>query len=82
MFQAVATTLSVSSVYRGVLFSLRHYCKNIPLKLRVSEALSGAELGANVKVQVISLRFFIEVLYSAVVPTASFSFKLLFIFNV
>ncbi|XP_013868232.1 asparaginyl-tRNA synthetase [Austrofundulus limnaeus] len=51
MFQAAAKTLSVFSVYRGVLFSLRHYCKNIPIKLRVSEALSGAELGANVKVQ-------------------------------
>lgn len=53
MFQAVAKTLSVastSSVSRGML--IRHYCKKTPTKLRVSEAISVAELGANVKVQV------------------------------
>uniref|UniRef100_A0A4W6CFJ2 asparagine--tRNA ligase n=1 Tax=Lates calcarifer TaxID=8187 RepID=A0A4W6CFJ2_LATCA len=54
MFQAAAKTLSIastSSVSRAILFSLRHYCKKTPTKLRVSEALSGAELGENVKVQ-------------------------------
>lgn len=53
MFQAAAKTLSVASttsVSRGIL-SVRHYCKRTPTKLRVSEAVSGAELGANVKVQ-------------------------------
>ncbi|XP_037533821.1 probable asparagine--tRNA ligase, mitochondrial [Nematolebias whitei] len=52
MFQAVAKkTRSVSSVYRGILFGLRHFCNNVPVKLRVSEALSGTGLGANVKIQ-------------------------------
>uniref|UniRef100_A0A3Q1GU53 asparagine--tRNA ligase n=1 Tax=Acanthochromis polyacanthus TaxID=80966 RepID=A0A3Q1GU53_9TELE len=54
MFQAVTKTLSVTStspVCRGILLGIRHYCKKTPTKLRVSEALSGADLGANVKVQ-------------------------------
>ncbi|XP_033968983.1 probable asparagine--tRNA ligase, mitochondrial [Trematomus bernacchii] len=54
MLQAAAKTLSVAtttSVSRGILLSIRHYCKKTPAKLRVSEALSGVELGANVKVQ-------------------------------
>ncbi|XP_035010884.1 probable asparagine--tRNA ligase, mitochondrial [Hippoglossus stenolepis] len=51
MFQAAAKTLSsasTSSVSRGISSSLRHYCEKT---LRVSEALTGAELGANVKVK-------------------------------
>ncbi|XP_039986761.1 probable asparagine--tRNA ligase, mitochondrial [Xiphias gladius] len=54
MFQAAAKTLSVvstTSVSRGISLSIRHYCKKTPTKLTVSEALSGAGLGANVKVQ-------------------------------
>ncbi|XP_062275435.1 probable asparagine--tRNA ligase, mitochondrial isoform X2 [Scomber scombrus] len=53
MFQAVVKTLCVAStrsVSRGILCT-RHYCKKTPTKLRVSEAISGAELGANIKVQ-------------------------------
>ncbi|CAB1447349.1 unnamed protein product [Pleuronectes platessa] len=51
MFQAAAKTLSsasTSSVSRGISSSLRHYCEK---RLRVSEALSGTDLGTNVKVQ-------------------------------
>ena len=62
MLQAAAKTLSVAtttSVSRGILLSIRHYCKKTPAKLRVSEAVSGAELGANVKVQVIFTHVFI-----------------------
>uniref|UniRef100_A0A3B4YNH3 Asparaginyl-tRNA synthetase 2, mitochondrial n=1 Tax=Seriola lalandi dorsalis TaxID=1841481 RepID=A0A3B4YNH3_SERLL len=54
MFQAAAKTFSVAptaSVCRGILSSIRQYCKKTPTKLRVSEALSSAELGTNVKVQ-------------------------------
>lgn len=54
MFRAAATMFSVTptaSLCRGVLFSIRHYCKRTPTKLRVSQAFSGTELGANVKVQ-------------------------------
>ncbi|XP_049432248.1 probable asparagine--tRNA ligase, mitochondrial [Epinephelus fuscoguttatus] len=54
MFQAAAKTLSVTtatSVTRGLLLSIRHYCERTPVKLRVSEAFSGAELGAKIKVQ-------------------------------
>lgn len=42
---------TASSLSRVILFNTRHYCKRIPTKLRVSEAISGAELGANIKVQ-------------------------------
>lgn len=49
MFQAAAKT---SSVCRGILLCIRHYSKKTPTKLRVSEAISGAGLGGNVKVQV------------------------------
>lgn len=55
MFRAAVKTLSVAtttSVSRGILLSIRHYCKKTPAKLRVSEAVSGADLGAKVKVQV------------------------------
>ncbi|XP_042371869.1 probable asparagine--tRNA ligase, mitochondrial [Plectropomus leopardus] len=54
MFHAAAKTLSVATtaaVSRGVLFSIRHYCRRTPAKLRVSEAVSGDELGAKIKVQ-------------------------------
>lgn len=57
MFQAAFKTLSVpaaaaSSVYRGAFsVAFRRYCKKTSTKLRVSEALSGAQLGADVKVQ-------------------------------
>lgn len=67
MFQAAAKTLSIastSSVSRAILFSLRHYCKKTPTKLRVSEALSGAELGENVKVQVTLAPSFITQYYA------------------
>uniref|UniRef100_A0A3Q3S626 asparagine--tRNA ligase n=1 Tax=Mastacembelus armatus TaxID=205130 RepID=A0A3Q3S626_9TELE len=49
MFQAAAKTLSASC--QAVSFSIRHYCRKTPTKLRISEALSGAKLGENVKVQ-------------------------------
>nr|ACQ58754.1 Probable asparaginyl-tRNA synthetase, mitochondrial precursor [Anoplopoma fimbria] len=51
MFQSAAKTLSVATISRATWFSLRHYCQKAPATLRVSEAVSGAELGANVKVQ-------------------------------
>uniref|UniRef100_A0A1A8LGJ4 asparagine--tRNA ligase n=3 Tax=Nothobranchius TaxID=28779 RepID=A0A1A8LGJ4_9TELE len=54
MFQTVTKTLLVSSsslVYRSICQSLRHYCNQSSTKLRVSEALTGAELGKNVRVQ-------------------------------
>lgn len=57
MFQAAFKTLSVptaaaASVYRGAFsVAFRRYCKKTSTKLRVSEALSGAQLGADVKVQ-------------------------------
>lgn len=60
MFQAAFKTLSVpaaaaaaaSSVNRGAFsVAFRRYCKKTSTKLRVSEALSGAQLGADVKVQ-------------------------------
>ncbi|XP_075956927.1 asparaginyl-tRNA synthetase isoform X1 [Anarhichas minor] len=52
MFQAAAKTLSVAATLtRGTSFSLRRYCKKTPAKLRVSQAVAGADLGANVKVQ-------------------------------
>ena len=55
MFRAAAKMLSaapITPLSRGILLSIRHYCKRTPTKLRVSEAVSGAELGANIKVQV------------------------------
>lgn len=54
MFRAAVKTLSLASssfISRAVLGS-RHYCKKIPTKLRVSEAVSGLNVGANIKVQV------------------------------
>ncbi|XP_056297002.1 probable asparagine--tRNA ligase, mitochondrial isoform X2 [Pseudoliparis swirei] len=48
MLQAAAKTLSLS---RGASFSIRRYSVKTPTKLRVSEAVSGAQLGGNVKVQ-------------------------------
>lgn len=57
MFQAAVKTFSVpaaaTSVYRGAFsVAFRRYCKKNSTKLRVSEALSGTQLGADVKVQV------------------------------
>ncbi|XP_035766154.1 probable asparagine--tRNA ligase, mitochondrial [Neolamprologus brichardi] len=54
MLQSAAKVLSfasATSVSRGIAAGIRHYCKNTPTKLRVSQALSGAELGSNIKVQ-------------------------------
>uniref|UniRef100_A0AAQ4R411 Asparaginyl-tRNA synthetase 2, mitochondrial n=1 Tax=Gasterosteus aculeatus aculeatus TaxID=481459 RepID=A0AAQ4R411_GASAC len=56
MFQSAAKTLSVATttaatLTRGTSFSIRRYCQKTPATLRVSEAVSGAKLGANVKVQ-------------------------------
>ncbi|XP_063349327.1 probable asparagine--tRNA ligase, mitochondrial [Pelmatolapia mariae] len=54
MLQSAAKVLSfasATSVSRGIATGIRHYCKNTPTKLRVSQALSGAELGSNIKVQ-------------------------------
>lgn len=54
MLRAAAKAFSAAStgaVSRRVTTAVRHYCKNTPTELRVSEALSGADLGANVKVQ-------------------------------
>lgn len=54
MFRTAVKTLSLASstfISRAVLGS-RHYCKKIPTKLRVSEAVSGLNVGANIKVQV------------------------------
>lgn len=53
MFRASVKTLSIasSSVSRAILVS-RHYCKKIQQKLRISEAVSGSNVGANIKVQV------------------------------
>lgn len=58
MLQSAAKVLSfasATSVSRGIAAGIRHYCKNTPTKLRVSQALSGAELGSNIKVQVSSV---------------------------
>lgn len=54
MFRAAVKTLSLASssfISRAVLGS-RHYCKKIPTNLSVSEAVSGLNVGANIKVQV------------------------------
>ncbi|XP_068601325.1 asparaginyl-tRNA synthetase [Brachionichthys hirsutus] len=54
MLVAAAEMLSVASsaaASRRIWFSVRHYCKPAPTKLRISEALSGAEVGTTVKVQ-------------------------------
>lgn len=54
MLQAAAKALSLAptaAVSRGLAFSARHFCKRTPATLRVCEAVSGAELGQNIKVQ-------------------------------
>ncbi|KAM9359771.1 asparaginyl-tRNA synthetase [Symphorus nematophorus] len=54
MFRAAAKMLfaaTTTPVSRRILLSVRYYCKRTPTKLRVSEAVSGAEPGANIKVQ-------------------------------
>lgn len=54
MFRTAVKTLSLasSSFISRAVFGSRHYCKKIPTKLRVSEAVSGLNVGANIKVQV------------------------------
>lgn len=55
MFQAAAKSFVFAlntPVSRGILVHIRRYCNKTPIKLRISEALSGAELGANIKVEV------------------------------
>lgn len=53
MFQYAAKSISAAAnISRAPLLSFRHYCQKTPTKLRVSEALAGAQLGENVKVQV------------------------------
>ncbi|XP_068173180.1 asparaginyl-tRNA synthetase [Antennarius striatus] len=42
---------SSAAGHRRILSSIRHYCKRAPKKLRISEAVSGSELGTNIKVQ-------------------------------
>lgn len=44
--------LSFASFTWRRILCIRHYCKNTATKLRVSEAISGSNLGANIKVQV------------------------------
>lgn len=44
--------LSFSSFPSRRILCIRHYCKNTPTKLRISEAISGSKLGDNIKVQV------------------------------
>ncbi|KAM3874764.1 asparaginyl-tRNA synthetase [Diretmus argenteus] len=54
MLQAAANVCVLAanvSVSRRILISIRHYCKKAPKRLRVSEALSGAEVGADIRVQ-------------------------------
>ncbi|XP_020490565.2 probable asparagine--tRNA ligase, mitochondrial [Labrus bergylta] len=52
MFQAAAKTFWVASTTsREILSTIRHYCKKTPTTLRVSEAVSGAGLDTNIKVQ-------------------------------
>ncbi|XP_056139088.1 probable asparagine--tRNA ligase, mitochondrial [Lampris incognitus] len=43
------SNMSASRVIRCSI--IRHYCKRTPIKLRVSEALSGAGLGENIQIQ-------------------------------
>ncbi|XP_029028176.1 probable asparagine--tRNA ligase, mitochondrial [Betta splendens] len=52
MILAAAQTFCVASAAgRALARSVRHYCREAPTKLRISEALSGAEPGTNVRVQ-------------------------------
>uniref|UniRef100_A0A3B5KCG1 Asparaginyl-tRNA synthetase 2, mitochondrial n=1 Tax=Takifugu rubripes TaxID=31033 RepID=A0A3B5KCG1_TAKRU len=43
--------LSLASFTSRRILCIRHYCKKTPTKLRVSEAISGSNLGANIKIQ-------------------------------
>lgn len=54
MFRTAAKMLSVASTssFSRRILSIRYYCKRTPTKLRLSEAVSGSKLGANVQVQV------------------------------
>lgn len=61
MFRASVKTLSLassSSFSRAILVCYRNYCKKIQKKLRISEAVSVLNVGANVKVQVKRLHLF------------------------
>lgn len=49
---ATAKMLSFASFTSRRILCIRHYCKKTPTKLRVSEAISGSNLGANIKIQV------------------------------
>uniref|UniRef100_A0A3Q3VWR2 asparagine--tRNA ligase n=1 Tax=Mola mola TaxID=94237 RepID=A0A3Q3VWR2_MOLML len=53
MFRTAAKMLSVASTssFSRRILSIRYYCKRTPTKLRLSEAVSGSKLGANVQVQ-------------------------------
>ncbi|XP_061537613.1 probable asparagine--tRNA ligase, mitochondrial [Phycodurus eques] len=51
MFRPATQRLSVATASRRMVKTLRHFCKKAPRKLRVSEALSGADLEAKVQVQ-------------------------------
>lgn len=44
--------LSFASFTCRRILCIRHYCTNTPTKLRISEAISSSNLGANIKVQV------------------------------
>lgn len=44
--------LSFASFPSRRILCIRHYCKNTPTKVRISEVISGSKLGAHIKVQV------------------------------
>lgn len=52
MFRGAVKTLSVASSLSRAALGSRHYGKNIPTKLRISEAVSGVNVGESIKVQV------------------------------
>lgn len=54
MFHAAVKAFSMGpccSLSAGFLSAIRHYCQKTPAKLRVSQALSGVQLGADVTIQ-------------------------------
>ncbi|XP_030009018.1 probable asparagine--tRNA ligase, mitochondrial [Sphaeramia orbicularis] len=54
MFQAAVKALCLvptGSLSGGMLLNLRHYSKKTPIKVRISEALSAAEIGEKVQIQ-------------------------------
>lgn len=52
LVRRLRTMLSFLSLTSRTILCVRHYCKNTMTKLKVSEAISGSKLGANIKVQV------------------------------